>query len=294
MEVLQRTYTSCFLKIYSMNTTITRAISGAVYVLILVFATLFSPYSFLLLFGILLLFSVVEFCKLVSLKPVLPLAIATIVFILFNINSTIKNNDVLLLIAALLVSIKALLFLFEKQNKYLDTTSKYVFLIGYLIIPIIIFTKIPFLNADDQFVDIHANHYNPKNIISILVIIWMNDTFAYLSGITLGKHKLFERVSPKKTIEGFIGGIVFSCIAGILLAKYYLEESIFHWIIIALIIGFFGTLGDLIESKFKRVAGVKDSGNIMPGHGGFLDRLDSIIFVAPFIYLFYQILYYVS
>ena len=294
MEVLQRTYTSCFLKIYSMNTTITRAISGAVYVLILDFATLISPYSFLLLFGILLLFSVVEFCKLVSLKLVLPLAIATIAFILFNINSTIKNNDVLLLIAALLVSIKALLFLFEKKNKFLDTTSKYVFLIGYLIIPIIIFTKIPFLNADNQFINIHANHYNPKNIISILVIIWMNDTFAYLSGITLGKHKLFERVSPKKTIEGFIGGIVFSSIAGILLAKYYLEESIFHWIIIALIIGFFGTLGDLIESKFKRVAGVKDSGNIMPGHGGFLDRLDSIIFVAPFIYLFYQILYYVS
>jgi phosphatidate cytidylyltransferase len=122
----------------------------------------------------------------------------------------------------------------------------------------------------------------------------MNDTFAYLSGITLGKHKLFESVSPKKTIEGFIGGIVFSIIAGILLAKFYMEEPIIYWIIIALIVGFFGTLGDLIESKFKRVAGVKDSGNIMPGHGGFLDRLDSIIFVAPFIYLFYQILYYVS
>jgi phosphatidate cytidylyltransferase len=277
-----------------MNTTITRAISGAVYVLLLIFATLFSPYSFLSLFGILLLFSVIEFCKLVSLKPLLPLAIATIAFILFNINSTIKTNDVLLLIAALLVSVKALLFLFQKQNKFLDTTSKYVFLIGYLIIPIIIFTKIPFLNADDQFINIHANLYKPKNIISILIIIWMNDTFAYLSGITLGKHKLFESVSPKKTIEGFIGGIVFSCVAGILLAKFYMEEPIIYWIIIALIVGFFGTLGDLIESKFKRVAGVKDSGNIMPGHGGFLDRLDSIIFVAPFIYLFYQILYYVS
>jgi phosphatidate cytidylyltransferase len=277
-----------------MNTTITRAISGSVYVLLLISATLFSQFSFLLLFAILLLFSVVEFSKLVSLNPIPPLAIATLFFILFNIDNTIKTNEVLLLIAALLVSIKSLLFLFEKQNKFLNTPTKYLFLIGYLIIPIIIFTKIPFLNADDQFINIHVTHYNPKNIISILIIIWMNDTFAYLSGITFGKHKLFERVSPKKTVEGFIGGIVFSIIAGVLFAKYYMEESVAHWIIIALIVGVFGTLGDLIESKFKRLAGVKDSGTIMPGHGGFLDRLDSIIFVAPFIYLFYQILYYVS
>jgi len=278
-----------------MNTTITRAISGAVYVLLLVFATLFSSYSFLILFGILLLFSVVEFCKLIHLKSIVPLVIATVAFFIFNSNSSSnKTNEILLLIAALLVSIKALLFLFEKQNKNLDKTSKYVFLIGYLIIPIILFTKIPFLNVDDQFMTIHDSKYNPKSIISILIIIWMNDSFAYLTGITLGKHKLFERISPKKTIEGFVGGILFSIIAGVLLARFYMVESILHWCIIALIVSIFGTLGDLIESKFKRIAAVKDSGNVMPGHGGFLDRLDSIIFVAPFIYLFYQILYYVS
>jgi len=277
-----------------MNTTLKRAISGAVYVLLLVGATLYSPYSFLLLFGILLLFSVVEFCKLVQLKPFLPLTLATFGFILFNLNNTIKTNEILLLISTLVVSVKSLLFLFEKQTKYLNTASKYVFLIGYLIVPIIIFTKIPFLNADDQFINIHTINYNPKVIISILVIIWMNDTFAYLVGISIGKNKLFEKISPKKTIEGFVGGIFFSMITGIILATYYLYQSIIQWIILALIIGVFGTLGDLIESKFKRNAGVKDSGTIMPGHGGFLDRLDSIIFVAPFIYLFYQILYYVS
>jgi len=277
-----------------MNTTLKRAISGAVYVLLLVGATLYSPYSFLLLFGILLLFSVVEFCKLVQLKPFLPLILATFGFILFNLNNTIKTNEILLLISTLVVSVKSLLFLFEKETKYINTASKYVFLIGYLIVPIIIFTKIPFLNADDQFINIHTINYNPKVIISILVIIWMNDTFAYLVGISIGKNKLFEKISPKKTIEGFVGGIFFSMITGIILATYYLYQSIIQWIILALIIGVFGTLGDLIESKFKRNAGVKDSGTIMPGHGGFLDRLDSIIFVAPFIYLFYQILYYVS
>jgi phosphatidate cytidylyltransferase len=277
-----------------MNTTLKRAISGAVYVLLLVGATLYSPYSFLLLFGILLLFSVVEFCKLVQLKPFLPLILATFGFILFNLNNTINTNEILLLISTLVVSVKSLLFLFEKETKYINTASKYVFLIGYLIVPIIIFTKIPFLSADDQFINIHTINYNPKVIISILGIIWMNDTFAYLVGISIGKNKLFEKISPKKTIEGFVGGIFFSMITGILLATYYLYQSIIQWIILALIIGVFGTLGDLIESKFKRNAGVKDSGTIMPGHGGFLDRLDSIIFVAPFIYLFYQILYYVS
>ncbi len=267
-----------------MTTTVTRALSGAVYVLLLVGATLYSPYSFLLLFGVLLLFSVGEFCKLVGLKPVFPLLLATLGYILFNLDNTVKTNEILLLIAALLVSIRSLVFLFEKKNRFLDKQSKYVFLIGYLIIPIIIFTKIPFI----------SNSYHPEIIIAILILIWTNDTFAYLVGITMGKTKLFERISPKKTIEGFSGGLVFAIIAGVLLAQFYLQESIIRWIIIALLVTTFGTLGDLIESKFKRLAGVKDSGNIMPGHGGFLDRLDSIIFVAPFVYLFYQIIYYVS
>lgn len=267
-----------------MTTTVTRALSGAVYVLLLVGATLYSPYSFLLLFGLLLLFSVGEFCKLVGLKPILPLILATLGYILFNLDNTVKTNEILLLIAALLVSIRSLVFLFEKKNRFLDQQAKYVFLIGYLIIPIIIFTKIPFI----------SNSYHPEIIIAILILIWTNDTFAYLVGITMGKTKLFERISPKKTIEGFSGGLVFAMISGVLLAQFYLQESIIRWIIIALLVTTFGTLGDLIESKFKRLAGVKDSGSIMPGHGGFLDRLDSVIFVAPFVYLFYQIIYYVS
>ena len=231
-----------------------------------------------------MLFSVGEFCKLVGLKPVLPLLLSTIGYILFNLDNSVKTNEILLLIAALLVSVRALVFLFEKKNRFLDKQAKYVFLIGYLIIPIIIFTKIPFV----------YNSYHPEIIIAILILIWTNDTFAYLVGITMGKTKLFERISPKKTIEGFTGGLVFAMIAGVLLAQFYLQESIIRWIIIALLVTTFGTLGDLIETKFKRLAGVKDSGNIMPGHGGFLDRLDSIIFVAPFVYLFYQIIYYVS
>ena len=135
----------------------------------------------------------------------------------------------------------------------------------------------------------------------MFIIIWTNDTFAYIVGKSIGKNKLFERISPKKTIEGFIGGVVFAVFAGYLISKLYIRpnpgfspKSIAIWTTIALLAGVFGTIGDLIESKFKRIAGVKDSGKIMPGHGGILDRLDSVIFVAPIIFLFYQILNYVS
>ena len=156
---------------------------------------------------------------------------------------------------------------------------------GYIIIPFIL----------TNYVALGKKGYNPKILISIIVLIWANDTFAYLVGKNFGKIKLFPSVSPKKTIEGFIGGVIFTSIASVVLSKFYIESTILYiWVVIGFIVSIFSTLGDLIQSKFKRIAGVKDSGKIMPGHGGVLDRLDSIIFVVPFINLFYLILYYVS
>ena len=118
--------------------------------------------------------------------------------------------------------------------------------------------------------------------------------FAYLIGKNLGKQKLFPSISPKKTVEGFLGGLFFACISSYFIAKYTNTLEFTQWLILAIIVSVFGTLGDLIESKYKRQAGVKDSGVIMPGHGGLLDRLDSIIFAAPFIYLFLRLTEYVS
>jgi phosphatidate cytidylyltransferase len=141
--------------------------------------------------------------------------------------------------------------------------------------------------------------YTPYIIIGSFILIWINDTFAYIVGKTMGRHKLFERISPKKTIEGFFGGMVFTIIGAYILSQFDIFlNPIFHsaliWIGAAVILVIFGTLGDLVESQLKRKAGVKDSGNIMPGHGGILDRLDSIIFAIPFLFLYYQILTYVS
>lgn len=265
-----------------MNETLTRALSGVLYIIILISATLFLN-SFLVLFGLLLLLSVYEFCELVHLDKIIPLliAIACYFFCIYYFKSPIVDS--VLLLGFIVIAIKALLFLFSAGENIITPLEKYNYLICYIIIPFILLARLPFKETS----------FNPKIIISLFILIWFNDTMAYVVGKSIGKTKLFERVSPKKTIEGFFGGLFFSALISIFIAIYYIHEPIFMWIIIALIVGLFGTLGDLIESKFKRTAGVKDSGKVMPGHGGILDRLDSIIFAGPFVFLFYQILNYV-
>jgi len=296
-----------------MNETLKRSISGAVYVILLLASILFSTESFIVLFGVFLIIATFEFCNLMQINKVASIffvsvfytvislvsfyKIETEIFINGFLEKSIKINvnldqlNTILLAITLIVSIKSIVFLFSDTTQVVDKTSKYIYLIGYILLPFIFITKISF----------GINDYNPKIIIGLFILIWTNDTFAYLVGKSIGKHKLYEKVSPKKTIEGFIGGILFAVFAGFLISKLYIkpsasfsEKSILIWTIIAVIVGVFGTIGDLIESKFKRIAGVKDSGAIMPGHGGVLDRLDSVIFVSPIIFLFYQILNYVS
>ncbi|HEX8561657.1 MAG TPA: phosphatidate cytidylyltransferase [Flavobacterium sp.] len=267
-----------------MKETLTRLLSGVVYVILLIAATSFSFNSFLLLFGIFLAICVAEFCNLVQLKKALPVIFAVASYALFSFFYTSQTTVLLLLGATLFISAKCLIFLFNDRKQRTDLTSKYVYLIGYIILPFILITKLPLGKIG----------YNPKIIISIFILIWTNDTFAFIVGKSFGKTKLLERISPKKTFEGFVGGLLFALLAGYLIAEYYIGQPVSHWIFIAFLCSVFGTLGDLVESKFKRIAGAKDSGSIMPGHGGILDRLDSVIFAVPMVFLFYQILYYVS
>jgi len=296
-----------------MNETLKRTISGAVYIALLLTSILFSTESFIILFGIFLIITIYEFSNLVQLNKIFSILFGTLLYTAivlvshynkqtttylnslfnskFNLEINIQELDVVLLAVTIVISIKCILFLFYDSVQKISISSKYLYLLGYITLPFVFIVKISF----------GTNDYNPKIIIGLFILIWTNDTFAYLVGKSIGKHKLFERVSPKKTIEGFLGGAVFAAFAGFLISKFYIQpnpafssKSILIWTIIALIVSVFGTIGDLIESKFKRIAGVKDSGSIMPGHGGILDRLDSVIFVAPIIFLFYQILYYVS
>jgi len=128
-------------------------------------------------------------------------------------------------------------------------------------------------------------------MIALLAIIWASDSFAYVSGRFLGRTKLFPSVSPKKTIEGFVGGFVGALLVAAWLSLYSNKE-LWKWLVIAAVLVVAGTLGDLVESKFKRVAGKKDSGTILPGHGGLLDRLDSLIYASPFAFVTILILSY--
>lgn len=122
--------------------------------------------------------------------------------------------------------------------------------------------------------------------LAFFVFIWLNDTGAYLAGITLGKHRLFERISPKKSWEGFIGGALLDVVVAIVLSYFLPLLSTIEWIGMALIVVIVGTYGDLWESLIKRTIGVKDSGNILPGHGGILDRLDSALLAIPAVTLY--------
>jgi phosphatidate cytidylyltransferase len=264
---------------------LTRSISGSIYIALLIGSTYFFETSFFIIFGIFLFIVSDEYCKLTKFTKYSK-AIPLLNVLIFNIFCFWKISDIYIytiLAISILTCLYGAYFLFQKSKEKLNLFQKNIFNFGYIVFPFIFLIKIPFLKIQ----------FEPIAIIGVFILIWVNDTFAYLAGKKWGKNKLFEVVSPKKTIEGFIGGLFFTIIFAFILSISFLFFTFENWIIIAIIVSVFGTVGDLLESKLKRIAKVKDSGKIMPGHGGLLDRLDSVIFVAPFVYL-YLILFYVS
>lgn len=151
----------------------------------------------------------------------------------------------------------------------------------YCVAPIALLHVIAARGAGDQ--------WRPLGVLAVFLLIWTNDTFAYLWGQLLGRHKMIERISPGKTWEGTIGGVVTTFGVSFLVRDVLLKEQGATWLVLGALVPLVATLGDLFESLLKRTAGVKDSGAILPGHGGFLDRFDSLLFVAPFVVAFMEI-----
>lgn len=280
MAVVIKIFTCYCWKIISMTESVKRSISGLIYILLLIACVFYSQLSFQILFGFFMVVAVNEFSKIIDINPSFALYIAS-AFYIGSLFFESEETNLFIGLFSVITGIYLLYFIFTTKVPTFSTIQKYILLLGYLVFSFIIITKIP----------LGLNGYNPKILFGIFILIWTNDTFAYLVGKNFGKRKLFPSISPKKTIEGFLGGLIFTVIAGYFIATLFIQAKIVYiWLIIAIIVSIYSTLGDLVESKFKRLANVKDSGTIMPGHGGILDRLDSIIFVSPFIYMFFLIL----
>jgi phosphatidate cytidylyltransferase len=178
--------------------------------------------------------------------------------------------------------------LFQKTDKPFQNVAGTLLGIFYALVPIFLLISMSKESVYDDGVFV-TKKFTPNIAAGILFLTWINDTGAYLVGSKMGKTPLFPRISPKKTWEGTIGGIIFCILSGFLIHKLLGVLNLTDWLVIGGIVSVFGTLGDLIESMLKRSVGVKDSGTFMPGHGGFLDRFDAFIFEIPFIFLYLMV-----
>jgi phosphatidate cytidylyltransferase len=170
--------------------------------------------------------------------------------------------------------------MFRKNDNPFENIAITLLGIIYIAVPISLFWPIAYRENIYQ--------YNSSLIFGFFIIIWTYDSFAYLSGMKFGKRKLFERISPKKSWEGAIGGYIFALLAAYILSTIFDDLTLVQWLVTASLIAIFGTLGDLAESMLKRSLNIKDSSNFLPGHGGLLDRFDALFLAVPALYLYYQ------
>ena len=154
----------------------------------------------------------------------------------------------------------------------------------YIAIPISLFNFIVFKSTNSN------SSYSYEILLSYFILIWANDTGAYLFGVSLGKHKIFPRISPKKSWEGFFGGLFFTAIIAWAISLYFHNITFAHWLVIGFLSAIIGVFGDLVESMLKRSIDVKDSGKFLPGHGGVLDRFDSVFLSAPIVFAYLKIM----
>jgi len=286
MEVAQKTYICCCWKTYNMRDVAIRFLSGVLYVSLIFIFLFLSREWFIGLLFILALITLNEFLRLVSLKGFIAYPLLAVAFYFISYKEIDPTSIIVLLSLSILVNLFLLRDVLILSRLSLFKKRRYFCILFYIISGFVFLSLIPSIGLENEF--------NPTILLCIFILVWTNDTFAYLVGKNFGKIKLMESISPKKTVEGFFGGVVGSLIASVIIFNFTSLYNVYIWLALAILVSVLGTTGDLIQSKFKRKAGVKDSGKLMPGHGGMYDRLDSIIYASPFIYMFLAIIDYVS
>ena len=270
------------------NNFIQRAITGIIFVGVLIGCILGGPISFTLLFALITALTIHEFGNIVSKQPDVeinkPICMLAGVFLFFGFAYLgVMPGQTEILIPYLFLIIYLLVSeLYLKKKNPLNNWAYAIMSQIYIALSFAMLNVLAYHSIGNEGeLSNYQVQYNPILPLSIFIFTWINDTGAYCTGMLFGKHRLFERISPKKSWEGSIGGGVFSIIAAIVMAHYFPFMPISIWIGLALTVVIFGTLGDLTESLLKRTIGIKDSGNILPGHGGMLDRFDSTLMAVP-------------
>ncbi len=275
-----------------MNNFFRRTLTGAWIVIFVLGGYWLHPVSFFLAGLIMLVGSQYEYYRITGNTGTRPQMIPGIItgisgYVLATLCAAGKIPMKFLLLIIPMFAVIMIIELYRKQEKPFDSLAHTFFSLIYTVIP---FSLFPFSAFNHEGIGTLLPHgeliFSPGIVVGFFLLIWANDTGAYLIGVTLGKHRLFERISPKKSWEGFIGGVILAAAVSWMLSGWLGVVSPVKWIIISLIVSITGTFGDLVESMLKRSAGIKDSGNIMPGHGGFLDRFDSAVMSFPLVFLF--------
>lgn len=269
-----------------------RTLSGAGLLIVVLGAVLWSPYSMLALLLLLTVGSMNEFYRIARLRQASPLRVypiligAGIVITSFFVATGAASPRVFTWILPAVFAL-FIVGLYDKSSTHVENIVWGIGGIVYIAIPMALLTAMPVNGVYGTII------YTPSILLSILFIVWANDVGAYLTGVAFGRRKLFERISPNKSWEGFFGGVACAILVGGICG--YLSapspNSILVWAGAGAVIAISGVFGDLVESMLKRSVGIKDSGNIMPGHGGFLDRFDALILAAPFVYTYFTLIF---
>lgn len=257
------------------------ALGGAA---LIITALIVGPWTYFAVFLLISFITLWEFYRLLRMQQYIPLRPLAVFVgaVLFTITFLIEGSILGPRFYFLLFPLASLVFFFKLYKKS-DSTP---FLnIGFFYLGLI-YVSVPFALLNRAVY--YTGEYSPQIVLGLLLIIWATDVGAYFAGSLFGKTKLFERISPKKSWEGITGGGILASLFAYLNSQLFSDLFLWQWLAVAAIVVIVGTYGDLVESLFKRTLSIKDSGNSIPGHGGFLDRFDSLILSTPFVILFLE------